>query len=255
MSKTVWGRYSPKQGKIQQIAIGPLLIHIQWFSNEIWIASRYVDWTTTLDEPLEPVELDWSRFALSKEDVAVELAPSLPKLPLLLKPDDSYRLSPDAVSRMYTRIPLSVQIRTEDNNHLIAEIPTLIQSNTWFGSVIDGELCLSHTTSARRVISDDFFMPHLIGSILEIRNNSKQDLKFDKICLRTDAMTIYSDDGQLWTDTTVITYEGSGSDGHVVHLGKAPKEAPNARLISNPRVQRSTSLALKTFELIRDIRF
>lgn len=255
MTKTVWGQYSPDQGRLQQIEIGPLQLHLQWLSNEIWIASRYLDWTISVEEHVEPDELDWSRYALPKEDIALELNPSLPKLPLLLKPDDLYRLSPDAVSRIYTRIPMSVQIRTAGDKHLITEIPTQILSNTWFGSVVDGELCLSHTTSARRVISEDFFLPHLIGSTLEIRNNSRLDLKFDKICLRTDAMSIYSDHGQLWTDTTVITYEGSGSDGDVEHLGKAPKEAPDAYLLCSPRVQRSTSLALKTFELIRDIRF
>jgi hypothetical protein len=255
MSTLVWRSYSPTPGKIQHIRIGPLQLHIQWVSNEIWIAHNYLDQTSSIDVQLEPEQMDWSRWALPQLDKTIEIVPSLPKLPQLLKPEDPYHLSPGAVTRIYTRIPLWVQVRTEDDKHILTEIPTIIQSNTWFGSTIDGELCLSYNTSVRRTISEDFFMPHLAGSTLEIRNTSQQDLEFDKICLRTDAMSIFSDNGRLWTDTTIISYEGSGSDSDVENTGKAPIEAPSAVLLSKPRVQRSKGLAIKTFELIRDIRF
>ena len=254
MNDSLWRTYSSEQGTAQTLECGPLQVYLQWSANEIWIASRYRAWPTSPDDGEELADLKWSRWALNENDTDIEVSPTLPSTPLLLKPDDPYRIVPGARTRIYTRIPLWLQIRTAKGKSLLTELPTVTMSNTWFGSTIDGERCLSHNSSVRRFLTDDFFLPHLASCTLEVNNSSPGELRFEKICLRAENMTLFEDNGNLWTDVTTITYKGAGSDGEVSTGGKPPIEARGATIITKPRVHKSASLAVKTFELLRDIR-
>jgi hypothetical protein len=254
MADTLWRTYTSEQGAAQTVECGPLQIYLQWSANEIWVASRVRPWPTSADDVDGNVELSWSRWALNENDTDIEVLPSLPSTPLLLKPEDPYRIVPGASARIYTRIPLWLQIRTAKGKSILTEIPTVTMSRTWFGSTVDGERCLSHNSSVRRFLTDDFFLPHLASCILEVRNSSPSELKFEKICLRTENLTLFDQDGNLWTDVTSITYKGIGVDGEVETGGKPPIEAKAGVVITRPRVNKSSSIAVRTFELLRDIR-
>jgi hypothetical protein len=254
MADSLWRTYTSAQGTAQTIECGPLQVYLQWSANEIWIASRQREWPTSPDDEAEAAALKWSRWALNENDTDVEVSPSLPNTPLLLKPDDPYRIVSGATTRIYTRIPLWLQIRTAKGKSLLTEIPTVTMSNTWFGSTIDGERCLSHNSSVRRFLTDDFFLQHLASCTLEVTNSSPGELRFEKICLRTDIMTLFDHEGNLWTDVTNITYKGAGGDGEVSTGGKPPVEVQGATIITRPRVHKSSNLAVRTFELLRDIR-
>jgi hypothetical protein len=254
MTEPLWRTYSAEQGTAQTIECGPLQVYVQWSANEVWIASRRRAWPTSPDDSSETAELKWSRWALNQNDTDIEVSPALPSTPLLLKPDDPYRIVPGANTRIYTRIPLWLQIRTTKGKILLTEIPTVTMSNTWFGSTVDGERCLSHHSSVRRFLTDDFFLPHLASCTLEVKNTSPNELKFEKICLRTENMTLYDHEGNLWTDVTTILYKGIDGDGEIETGGKPPVEAKGASLITRPRVHKSSNIAVRTFELLRDIR-
>lgn len=255
MIDRLWRTYSPEDGGAQPIGCGPLQVYLQWSSNEIWIAHRQRPWPAASDDTEEEVaDLNWSRWALNENDTAVEVAPALPATPILLKPEDPYRIVPGATTRIYTRVPLWLQIRTSKGKLLLTEIPTVVMSSTWFGSTIDGERCLSHNSSVRRFLTDDFFLPHLASCTFEVRNSSPTELRFDKICLRTENLTLFDHEGNLWTDVTSVTYKGVGGDGEVSMSGKPPNEAKGASVISRPRVHKSSNLAVRTFELLREIR-
>lgn len=253
MLESPWGKYSPEGGSDQTIEIGPLKIYLQWVSNEIWVAFKYSNWPAMPDDEIVG-ELKWSRWALQSEKDEIEIVPTLSQLPLLLKPDDPYRILPNAQTRIYARIPLWVHLRTVKDQISLIDIPTVVQSNTWFGSTIDGELCLSHASRVRRFLTDDFFLPHLVSCTIQIRNASVTDLQFDKICLRPDRMSIYTHNGHLWSDETNVIYRGVGAEGDVNVSGKPPIEVKDAKLIGKPRVSKSTNLAVRTFSLLRDIR-
>jgi hypothetical protein len=67
-------------------------------------------------------------------------------------------------------------------------------------------------------------------------------------------MTLFDDSGNIWTDVTTITYKGIGGDGEVSMGGKPPSEIQGASVISKPRVHKGSNLAVRTFELLREIR-
>ncbi len=254
MIESPWRTYSSEQGSAQTIECGPLQVHLQWSANEIWIASRYRAWPSSDNDDEQTGELSWSRWALNVNDTDIQVQPALPSTPILLKPEDPYRIVPGASTRIYTRIPLWLQLRTAKGKALLVEIPTVTMSNTWFGSTVDGERCLSHNSSVRRFLTDDFFLPHLASCTLEVKNSSPSELMFEKICLRTENLTLYDHKGNIWTDVTSITYKGIGGDGEIGMSGKPPVEVEGATVISRPRVHKSSNLAVRTFELLREIR-
>lgn len=254
MIDRLWRTYSSDQGSAQTIGCGPLEVLLQWSANEVWIAHRQRPWPASPEEEDGVGELDWSRWALNDNDKDIEILPALPSTPVLLKPDDPYRIVPGARARIYTRIPLWLQIRTAKGKIVLTEIPTVTMSNTWFGTTVDGERCLSHHSSVRRFLTDDFFLPHLASCTLEVRNASATELKFDKICLRTENLTLYDQDGNIWTDVTTVVYKGNAGEGEVSMSGKPPEEAKGATVISKPRVHKSSNLVVRSFELLREIR-
>lgn len=256
MIDRLWRTYTSDQGSAQSLACGPLQVYLQWSANEIWIAHRQRPWPASAEEGEfeSDMDLKWSRWALNDNDTDVDILPALPSTPVLLTPEDPYRIVPGAHARIYTRIPLWLQIRTSKGKQLLTEIPTVTMSNTWFGSTIDGERCLSHNSSVRRFLTDDFFLPHLVSCTLEVRNASPTELRFDKICLRTENLSLFDQDGNLWTDVTTVVYKGIGGDGEVSMSGKPPAEAGNATIINRPRVHKGANLAVRTFELLREIR-
>lgn len=254
MIDSTWRTYSSEEGSAQTIECGPLQVYLQWSANEIWIASRYKAWPSSAGDDEAAGELSWSRWALNVNDTDIQVLPALPSTPILLKPEDPYRIVPGASARIYTRIPLWLQLRTAKSRALLVEIPTVIMSNTWFGSTVDGERCLSHNSSVRRFLTDDFFLPHLASCTLDVKNSAPRELMFEKICLRTENLTLYDHKGNIWTDVTTITYKGVGGDGEVAMSGKPPKEVEGATIVSKPRVHKGSNFAVRTFELLREIR-
>jgi hypothetical protein len=255
MSSTLWGIYSPDQEDRYNLQLGPLMLYIKWIANDIWIAHRIVSWPVPLESETPKPSLKWERWALPEDDTAIELYPLMPSYPVLLKPEDPYRVLPDSSTRIYTRIPVYIGIRTAKHHYGLTQIPAVLLSNTWFGSPVEGELCLSHFSSVRRFLTDDFFLPHLISCTLEIRNESPKPLHFEKICLRTDQMSIFAQQAQLWSDVVKVTYRGEEAQAMIEMPGMAPAEISEATLVAKARSPKGTNIAVRTFDLIRDISF
>jgi len=255
MSTSLWGIYSPDQADRLNLQLGPLMLYLKWIANDLWVAHRYVSWPVPLETEHPKKALKWERWALPEEDTAVELFPLMPTQPVLLKPEDPYRVLPESSTRIYTRIPVYVGIRTAHHHYGLTQLPAVILSNTWFGSPVEGELCLSHFSSVRRFLTEDFFLPHLISCTLEIRNESSKALHFEKICLRTDQMSIFAKQAQLWSDVVHVTYRGEEAQAIIEMPGVAPDEIPEATLVAKARNPKGTNIAVRTFDLIRDISF
>lgn len=254
MPSSLWTTYVPENGTSQQIQIGPLVIRLRWMYDEIWVAHGPVAWPPVASgQDATEAPPAWERWALAEGSAAISLSPVMPPLPLLLRPDNPYRVLPGATTRIYTRIPLWVRVK--NGNNTLVDIPTVRQSTSWFGTPVEGELCLSHYSSVRRFLTDDFYLPHLAGSVLEIWNASSHNLNFEKICFRTDILSVFSSrGGHLWTDTTRVVYRGSAMEGEVHATGKAPDEATDPVVVLGPRVRRNDNVVARTFDMLRDIR-
>ncbi len=244
-----WGPVAIPAGDQMVHRVGPLGLVFRKISNEIWIAAD----RTQIEHP-DPETLVWSRWALKKDSVPIEVMPMMPDRQVVVRPEYPFMLSPGAEVRIYTRIPVWVGVYAlESKRHLLMEIPTVMLSKTWFGDFIEGTMCYWISTTARRLITDDIFQSHTAISTLHIKNESNSDLKIDKLGIRVDRLSLFDKDGQLWTDEMDIRYQGEEQHSEITMKGKPPSEVKEARLLTSPRDPVKKSFAERTFRIFKDI--
>ncbi len=252
MSSKTWSEITLTEGEVHRHRIGPLTIFLRKLLNEIWVASSRDEKRKGEPDNL-PDKPEWVRMALPGEFRVIRLAPVLPDRPVVIDTEHAYRFMSQTRTKVYSRIPAFVRITPASREDLIiAEIPSVVLSETWFGIFTEGELSYSLSSTARRILTDDLLEPYLVVCPMEIRNNSSDELKFEKVCLRADRLSIYAKDNALWADETVITYNGMDSETHMEMKGVVPGEAAGASLVSRPRSPVKRSMGLKTFKLLRD---
>jgi hypothetical protein len=245
----IWGPIMVQPDKISVHWIGPLKLLFKRLSNEIWIA---IDRTQLEHSDLE--ELDWSRWAIKKEDFSIELLPLMPDKQVVVRPEHPFNLASGAKATIFTRIPVWVGVYTnETKRHKLTDIASVVLNKTWFGDFLDGVLCYWVATTARRKVTDDIFQPHTAITTLNIKNDSEQDLTIDKLSLLVERLSLYEKNGQLWTDEMDIVYTGEDNQSEITMMGKPPQGFKDAKLISSPRNPQRKGIAERTFKMLKEI--
>ncbi len=239
--------------EIFKCRIGPLSLFLKKQLNDMWIASSRDENRDGDPEELPEIP-DWQRIALPEKHQEIQLNPVFPDRSVVIDTENIYRVFRKARSRVYCRIPVFIRVTPKDRDDvIIAEIPTVILSNTWFGDFTEGELSYALSSTARRVLHKELFDPHLVVCPMEINNQSENELRFEKMCLRVDRLSIYVKDGEMWADETLITHHGRDSHSDIEMKGVVPVEAKGALLLSRPRTPVRRSVAVRTFKILRDI--
>lgn len=179
-----------------------------------------------------PDDTTWRRVA-SVEDVPVlKILPVMPDRPVVVRPEFTYSLLPGEKVNIIVGVPLSVSIQTPTELTLIEE-PVHPLSNTWFGLPTDGELCYAMRTLARREGENLDFGPARVICPVRIRNQSKEILSFERLCLRVHYLSIYENDHQkLWANESSVVIREKGSWSRVAFAKKAPANLTNPKLLS-----------------------
>lgn len=249
--KTLWESFALPEDSPVYKRIGPLHLWLWRKSDELWITHQYSNEQAELERP--EVDSDWRRWALRNGDHSAKLIPMLPDKSIVVKPEYDIHLLRNSKVRTYTRVPISVEIQViGDTTSTITEIPTQVLSNTWFGSFTNGELCYWLATSARRSMPLDLIQPHHAVCIMDIRNQSDDDLKMDRICLRVERLSMFIEDGYLWADDTEIIYDGDNGTAQIKNDGRPPYEVKSAVKLTEPRQPHKRGLAERAFFLFRD---
>ncbi len=256
MSK-YWVDLHLEEDRMQHQTISSLTVYLKKVANEIRVAHRYapaVDEPETTDMIDLEKQLDWTRWALKEDIREYRLIPCFPDRPVVIKPEFPFRVSQGAQARIYTRVPVFVRVVPKDYpDFVITEIPTVVLSNTWFGTFMDGELCYGLPTTARREIADEMFEPHMAVCTIQIYNNTEGELNFDNICLRVDRLSMYIKDDYLWADQTDILYLGEEKLCDIEMKGRLPEEAKRGKLITRARTPIRKNFAVRTFQRLREI--
>ncbi|MDG5768019.1 hypothetical protein QA596_11130 [Balneolales bacterium ANBcel1] len=252
MNDLVWKTVTLEDDVIASHRIGPLSIYLKKVFNDIWVAAER-DESGNHDPLPVPENPDWMRTALPKAYHEYTFTPVFPDRPVVVNTEYSYRIYPGGNARVYCRVPVFVRISPVDKPDLvIAELPTLILSGTWFGIFTEGEHSYALSSTLRRVITSDLHEPHLVICPMVIHNTSESDLKFEKVCLRSERLSIYEKDGVMWADETKITHHSGEAHSDIEMKGVLPPEAEGGKLLSGPRLNVKKSLAVRTFKLLRD---
>ena len=252
MQNRIWPKITLTDDQLFRHRIGPLSIFLKKSADEVWVASSRDDNRDGDPEEL-PEKPEWMRIALPITFQEFQISPVLPNLPVVIDTDFIYRFFSQTRTRVYTRIPAFARITPAARPDLvIAELPTVILSETWFGIFTEGELSYALSSSVRKAITKDLYEPHLIICPIQIWNKSDQELKFEKVCLRVARLSVFASRDALWSDETLITYHGTEIDSDIEMQGMLPAEAGKGELVSSPRIQIKRSIGLRTFKFLRD---
>lgn len=274
-----WGEH-PAPPETTPFTLGPLTLWASVQQNDLWVTFRQTDPTAQdktaraeaaeteaaeteasreeeTAQPSPPVlteDADWKRWALTGEKVRIRFTPEFPDRSVIVKPEYPFNLSPQAEARIYVHCPVWCKVEmVGERTTLITEIPTVVLSNTWFGTFTSGELCYWLSSKARRGMEGVEPTPHLVACPVHIRNRSQEELPIEKICLRVRTLSIYRDHERMWADESTVTYRGGAEFSRIEVAGVPPREAAQASLLSPPRDPGTRSLIGKTFSTIKDI--
>lgn len=237
-----WGRHALESGETLDVEVGPLALWIRSRADEIWVAHDPGDWTRTgrgsdRRPPSRPDVGDWVRWPVPGEPGEVALSPVFPPRPVVVEPAHSFRLLPRAEARVFVRIPLWARLALPSaDGRTLAEVPSVVLSDTWWGTPFEGELCYWLATTARREVPPDVFGPHLAMCPLRLSNRSDDELPVEKIALRVAHLSLFGEDGHLWADETRVRYRGVDEGSEVEITGSRPGEAGDAVKAAEPRV-------------------
>ena len=257
MPNSIWKTYDTKTlANPMYFRVGQTDIWIKLNNSEIWVATSDV---ANVEEELAnqdpPKDVSWARFAHSSKGTEIEIAPVFPNLPVIVSSEYPLKISAGAKIQIFTRIPVWVQVKLPAQNYVLAELPSLKLSRTWFGNPIEGELCYWQKTKARRKLSELNDAPYFIKCPITIHNKTHEDLDFEKFCYRVDRLSIFNVNNELWADETLIEYHGEDQNSDITMNGKLPSTVGEGTLLTKPRNPVSKSFATRTFKKLFDDTF
>ncbi|MEJ2538657.1 MAG: DUF432 domain-containing protein [Gemmatimonadota bacterium] len=243
-----WGVHTlPPEGDVE-LALGPLQLHLRRIAGEIRIRFFRTD---ELHRPAPAADEEdlWIRWIPSRDwSGELALTPGFPDRPVVVRPDNEFRLMQESEARIYIRIPLELHVEAlGPHRHTLLQVPTRVLSDTWWGSPEEGRLHYFLDTKARRTMADHEFKEHLAICPMELRNVSDEDLLVSRIALDTKYLTLYKDGTRLWSDETTVRYRGDDQESSLSVTGRPPREAPEAELVRPAREDMGRSFRASTF--------
>ncbi|MGA0368894.1 MAG: hypothetical protein ACO3N7_05530 [Kiritimatiellia bacterium] len=183
-----------------------------------------------LSEP-EPEGVDWRRLASVDEIPRIQLQPAFPNRPVVVRPEFPYTLVPGERVNIFVGVPVWLSLTTPQGL-LLWEEPVHRLSNTWFGTPTDGELCYAMRTLARREGENLDFGPERIICPVRIRNQTKEIISFERLCLRVQYLNIYETSRKgLWANESSVMMRGDVTGSRVAFASKAPAMLKDAKLL------------------------
>ena len=252
--QTIWKSYEVQNDELYSWKIGDLKLWCKCATNEIQIAYRHFVINESENQIEPPEDIVWSRWALKNNHPKIQLNPVFPDRSVVVKPESSFRIKINAQARIYVRVPIWLQINLIKQKpiHLI-DIPTVILSNTWFGTFFEGELCYWISSGVRQQVEPDLTRPYSAVCPIQLINKSEEDLLVEKICLRVHNLSLFFDNVQLWSDEIKILYKGRNDISQIKATGTPPHESPMAVLLTAPRRPVKKSITAKTFASLKDL--
>jgi len=243
-----WGEIDLAPGASFEVAVGTLHLTMRRHRNEIWLRSERRELADTGD-------VDWERWAVP-DDARIHLRPAAPDRLLVVSHEYPFHLPGKRQARVFVRLPLFVQVRLSSpsmKDVLALDEPSLVLSDTWWGTIESGELAYWLTTKARAEVSDDLFVPHMAICPIQLENESDEALPVDRFSVRALHLSLFRSGIRMWTDEVRVTYLAA-AEGSEIHFGGAsPAEQPEGARVSEPRVAVRRGLQARTFDRLRSL--
>lgn len=231
----LWSDYLKGPSSLHGIGIGPLSIWLREREEDLLLRisrdpPREKEGLRLLREP-PPEGKDWLRIGSWDQLPHLKLSPRFPDRPVVVRPEFAYTIQPAERIQFYVGVPVSVELGFEEGSPLITE-PVTHLSNTWFGLPTEGELCYAMRTLARRKGDSLDFGPWRVVCPVRVRNQSKEKISFERLCLRVQYLSIYEDDSRgMWATESSVIIRGGESWSRVAYARGAPAELLKPKLV------------------------
>lgn len=256
ISEDFWKEYEISEDEVLIFDFRTIRIWCTKNKSELLVSHKTVESDNEIGTPDQeiPEDLDWNRFAVEKEKIEIHVLPIFPDRSVVVKPKLFFRLAKGSNAKIFIRVPIWIRIELVSKKpETIVELPTVTLSNTWFGSFLEGELCYWISSGARRTIETDPTRPYLAICPVQIIDATDEELIIEKLCLRVQNLSLFSDGQQLWTDQTKVFYKGKVTISQIEVARVAPKESPKAKLVSKPRKDLKKGITAMTFSTIKEL--
>jgi hypothetical protein len=251
-----WGTFELEVKKPLFWEIGALLLGIERQEHEWRIASNAsadIDKTRiVIAEEESPgfskKNLQFRRFVFQHTHSSITLTPVAADRPQVSHAETPFYLPPNEHVTIYVSSPAWVRVEVGQHKTVLDDIATLRQSDTWHGpSTLEGEICYASRTFCRTNLEEIPLRMNRVLSPVIIYNNAKEPLLIEQLSLPLPFLSIYADKNyNLFTEEIIIKNELHHK--HTIKQGKgAPRIAPDAALISTPRLQLKASNFITLF--------
>ena len=194
------------------------------------------------------------RFIAGKNN-HVFLQPSLPDLPITIKPKQVTSILPGCRMEAYIEVPLllSVYYGTNSKKELLLEFPLEPLSRSFFGSPDNGEI--SYFLESLLLCDYEAYgkKDSSIYCPLIISNKSMQKLDVERMILRVPLLSIFSSKDYLLSSPVSIAFRGQDMVSQISYLKYSSEKKQQMVSAAPPRQKEDKSLIKKSFYFLKTL--
>jgi hypothetical protein len=243
---TWWGTFQFEKDQTCYWHLGSCSLSIIRTAEEWQIASLYTGELGERPMQIAVAELPFGNkepllfkhFGFAATQGEITLMPILANRNQVSRPEFPFYVPSNQQITLYISSPTWVGLTLDQGRQSLLEIPTELQSDTWFGSnTRRGELCFASHTRCRRQFDPALLQPHRVISTVTLVNHATENLLIERLKLPLPYLSVYAcQRGYLWTEDLTIVHKSSGS-GAVVRIEKGlPHIAQQPQLVRKPRL-------------------
>ncbi|MEX2607403.1 MAG: hypothetical protein WD708_08665 [Kiritimatiellia bacterium] len=234
-SSTIWHHHLKLGSGIQGFGVGSLSVYATQQEGD-WIVGIHRGeagddkaFHTLSGEA--PDGTAWRRLGSVDEMPELHIRPAFPNRPVVVRPEFPYTIIPGEKVCFFVGVPVSICLFSPAEVKLLEE-PIVKLSNTWFGVPTEGELCYAMRTLARREGEHLDFGPTRVVCPVRVRNQTKETMMFERLCLRVKYLDMYEQAGKgLWANESSVIVRGGESWSRVAYARNAPANLKNPKLL------------------------
>ena len=159
-----------------------------------------------------PAGINIGRKLTSSSNTTVRFRPAMPRLPLIVRPQDNIEIAAGTTTTFFVTVPTRLQVYVGKEQALLLDETTFELSRTWHGTLQEGTMGLMLNTRARRNYDGISKRPHRCIVPVEIVNGEKKSVSFERVCIEVDHLAIYRSSSHLWSDPLTILLKENGTE-------------------------------------------
>lgn len=188
----------------------------------------------------------WKKWMVSEDPVKLSFLPHVPDLPVQIAFTEPLVVPPGKTIQFYYWLPAWIRVSLGKQQDLtLGAFPSQSISHTWLGNFFDGELVYEDFPPIH--FNPEFSEPFLFVCPIEVKNKGTESLVLDKLLIRVNNLSVYSDDKSFWLNKMSFDYGKAGELLDIRVANTFPKEWGKFSLIHKAVNPDRKSILLKSF--------